>query len=77
MVSPEQAIRMEDAIKSIVARDEYPSAARISRELGRRCIVLNGFEVKLRREIFNRLGIQKIRTGAPPGNTNASGRRSR
>jgi len=55
--------RLEEAIKVLVDKGEYPSAERISKELGRSSGNLNGFEVKARREIFNRLGIEMTTQG--------------
>lgn len=49
---------LRGAIVAIHERGEYPSGARINRELGRRTRSLCGDECELRRQIFGELGIE-------------------
>lgn len=63
MPSIKRRERLEEAIKSLVARGVYPSCSKISRELGRSGANLSGPEVKLRKELFDKLGIKIVQKG--------------
>lgn len=55
--------RMGKAIDAILARNEYPSAARINREMGRRTSTLNGRECGVRHRLMAARNVKVRRVG--------------
>jgi len=62
--------RMLIAFNVLVALSEYPSAAKVSRGMGRKTKTLNGPEARFRRELMASRGIRIKRNGGtmPVGN---------
>lgn len=52
-----QGHQIENAVRAIHGRGEYPSATRINKQLGRKTRTLNGKECEARRRVFRELGI--------------------
>lgn len=58
--------RLREVITEIHSQGDYPSVHLIARTLGRVNSILNGLELKARREIFKELGITKKKFGVIP-----------